>query len=138
MEIVTIQDVRLLHWAEQQLGETWDASKVRWLSGVGGGICFVVIYSRFTKRDCWMSIATDGKKRWATRASLRAMFALPFEQWGLKRLTFMVRADNELSLKMMRQAGAVEEGRARKCFDGGVDGIAFGMLPDECRYWSKS
>ena len=49
----------------------------------------------------------------------------------------MVRADNEKSMKMLRQAGAVREGVARNSFEGDIDGIAFGMLREEAERWIK-
>lgn len=136
MNLVTLQDERLLAWAEEKLETQWDRKGVRWLSGVDSAIRFVVVYSRFYEQECWMSIATDGSRTWATKRSLRAIFALPFGQWGLRRVTFLVRADNEKSLKMVRQAGGEQEGRARKLFKDDADGIFFGMLREECKWVS--
>jgi hypothetical protein len=134
MEIITDQDERLLGWAERRLGVSWVASQCRWLAGVDTDIRFVVVYSNFSPRNCDLTIATDGSKTWATRRSLRAIFAPPFELWGLRRVTFIVKADNQPSIRMLETAGARREGIARKAFDGDVDGIAFGMLREECRY----
>lgn len=135
MEIITLQDARLLAWAEARLGLQWRRDQCRWVAGLAaGGVVFVVVYSRFSKRNCELTIATDGSKRWATKKSLRAIFATPFVQWNLRRVTFVARADNLASRDMLLRLGAVEEGRIRKTFDGDVDGVVFGMLKEECRW----
>lgn len=135
MHIIYEQDLRLLHWAEQRLAVSWDATHCRWIAGVTeSGISFVVVYSHFSPRNCELTIATDGRKTWATKRSLRAIFAPPFVHWGLRRVTFIVKADNQPSIRMLETAGARREGIARMAFDGDVDGIVFGMLKEECRY----
>ena len=140
MEIITIQDARLLAWAEAQLKATFDPSACRWVAGLDrGGVIWVVVYSRFCDRNCEVTIATDGSKRWATRRTLRAIFSHPFMQWGLARVTFIVAADNDRSLAMLRHEGpggigAKQEGRLRAAFDGDVDGIVFGLLKTECKW----
>lgn len=138
MQIITAQDERLLSWAEQRLSIRIQASQSRWIAGVeGSSIVFVVVYSHFSARDCVMTIATDGKKTWATKRSLRAIFAVPFVQWRLRRVTFLVRADNSSSIRMCKKAGAHIEGVMRKAFPGDVNGILFGLLSEECRYLKK-
>lgn len=107
------------------------------LAGLRGGrIVFVVVYSHFSARGCELSIATDMRRSWASRRVLRAILSVPFAQWGLGRVSFLVAADNVASLKMMRQLGAVVEGRLRHHFAEDVDGIVFGLLKTECR-WLK-
>ena len=135
-------DVHALIWAEEKLGATFNPKACRWVAGRdAGGFVFVVVYSHFSSANCHLSIATDGSKRWATRASLRAIFDAPFKTWGLRRVTFVVSADNEKSLQMMEKRGrspleVVREGTARCAFPNDVDGFLFGMLREECR-WLK-
>ena len=137
MKIITEQDIRLLAWAQQQLDVKWNPSECRWLAGIeSDALVFVVIYSRFSERNCELTIATDKTKRWATKENLRSIFTPPFEQWKLRRVTFIVKSDNKASLKMMRPLGAVREGIIRQAFTNKVDGIIFGMLREECRWIS--
>lgn len=134
MHIITIQDERLLRWAEQRLDVCFKGTECSWIAGISdNAIAFVVVYSRFSRRNCEMTIATDGGKRWATRRSLRAIFHPPFVQWELERVTFMVEANNKASIRMCRTAGARVEGVLRKWF-GEQNGVVFGMLRNECRY----
>lgn len=95
---------------------------------------FVVIYSRFGPRNCELTIATDGTRRWASKRSLRAIFHVPFTQWALARVTFVVRADNKTSIDMCERLGAVQEGVIRKAFADDVHGVVLGMLREECSW----
>lgn len=134
MDIIAAQHPALLEWAGRELDTSWSPSPVHWLSGVAGDrVVFVVVYSAFSERNCMLSIATDGTKRWASRKSLRAIFHVPFNQWNLARVSFLVRFDNEKSLDLCRRLGAHIEGYVRRAFSEG-DGVMFGMLKEECRW----
>lgn len=135
MQIVTLQDPRLLDWANQKLELDFAPDQCRWVAGLGdGGVVFVVVYSRFSARNCELTIATDMSRRWATRASLRAIFGVPFDFWKLRRVTFVARADNNRSIDMLWRLGALAEGRIEAVFEGDVDGVVFGMLKERCRW----
>ena len=135
MEIIAAQDLALLAWAQERLGARWEADQVRWLSGVADGLpVFVVLYSRFSERNCELSIATDMTKRWATRRALRAIFHVPFRQWQLRRVTFVINAENKASIDLCERLGAVHEGRVRKSFPGDADGLVLGILKEECKW----
>ena len=98
-----------------------------------GKIRAVVIYSFMTKHACCMSVASDGSKRWLSRSFLRAVFAVPFAQWGMSRVTALVRPTNEAALGFDRNLGFKCEGRMRAAF-GDEDAIIFGMTREECRF----
>lgn len=100
----------------------------------GAAVAAVLMYSRITRRSCEMTVATDGGRDWATRATLRHVFGFPFQQLGLHRATVVVRKDNEASLSLCRRLGYVPEGCVREAFDDGTDGIVMGMLRRECRW----
>lgn len=131
------QRPELLAWAAQRLGINFDPGWCRWIAGGFDGEtepAFVVVYSRFTHRSCELTIATDGLRRWATRRSLRAIFGVPFGQWGMQRVTFVIRSDNTESLNLCRRLGASFEGRVRREYADDVDAIVMGMLKGECRW----
>ena len=135
MEIIAAQDWPLLDWAQHRLDTSWDASQVRWLSGIADGLpVFVVVYSRFSERNCELSIATDQTKRWATRKALRAIFHIPFNQWRLRRVTFVINAENKVSIDLCERLGAVREGVVRKSFPGDADGLVLGLLREENKW----
>lgn len=135
MDIIYLQDPRLLQWANERLGVRFEEGSCRWVAGLANGsVVFTVVYSRFSLRNCELTLATDGTKRWATKRTLREIFRTPFKVWGFRRVTFVVRADNHASLDMLERLGAVWEGRVRLAFEGDVDGVIFGMLKEECRW----
>lgn len=140
MQVIYLQDVRLLEWACKRTGSTFAPANCRWVTGlVDGSIAWVAVYSHFSERNCNVTLATDGSKRWASRATFRAIVAAPFKQWGCLRITMIVDERNAASLAMMRKKGrftigAVEEGRMRDLFAPDVDGIVFGLLKKDCQW----
>lgn len=132
--IVTEQHPALLDFACRVLGVQFDPAQSTWIGQVEEGyISAVVVYTRFSRHNCEMSIATDGRKRWASRDFLRACYSYPFQQLGLARITVVVEDDNRRSLRLCRKLGHVEEGLLRGWF-GNKDGILMRMLRDECRW----
>lgn len=140
MDIIYLQDARLLEWACQKLMMKFSPEQCRWVAGlVGGSIAWVAVFSHFSSRNCQLTLVTDGSKRWASRATFRTLARIVFKDWGLARLTMIVSADNVAALKMHRKSGRFaiggkEEGRMRDLFADGVDGIVFGLLKKECRW----
>lgn len=139
MDIVTIQHPKLLSWAAERLATSWRLEDVRVLAGLGESEpVFVVVYSRFYPGACELTLATDGTKRWATKRSLRQIFSLPFVSWGMRRVMFVIRADNEASQDMVRRLGAQLEGRIRQGASDGTDTLIYGMLRTEASRWLNS
>jgi hypothetical protein len=140
MNLITDQDERLLRWACERLDGNYSRAQCKWVAGlVDGGVSWVAVYSHFSSRNCQIALATDGGKRWASRTTFRAILRIPFVNWGLERVTFIVGAKNDASLRMMRKQGrfsigAKEEGCMREMIDGTEDGIVFGLLKRECRW----
>lgn len=52
----------------------------------------------------------------------------------MRRVNFIVAADNRVSVDMVERLGAQIEGRVRCAFPGDVDGLVMGMLKEECRW----
>lgn len=133
--ITTEQHLALLAYANQVLGVQFDPAQCAWISQLhdDGSIAAVVVYSRFSVHNVEMSIATDGRRSWATRAFLRACYRYVFVQMQKTRITVVIEEDNEKSLAMCRKLGHVEEGRL-KCWFGSKDGIVMRMLKEECKW----
>lgn len=124
-------------FASSMIGETFaHGPSTKCISSLSddGEILGVVLYDRITDTDCMIHVASDGSRRWVSREMLFWTFWVPFEQYGLARITGVVREDNEDALRFDRSLGFVEEGRIRQVFPGGYDGILFGMLKSECRF----
>lgn len=93
------------------------------------------LYYNFRETGLEMTFAATDK-RWATKPNLNIFFGYPFEQLNLKRVTALIRKDNEKSIKMIKQLGYKLEGIARQTFSDGCDGLLYGMLKTECK-WIK-
>lgn len=91
-----------------------------------------VVYDGFTPYDCNLHIALDDR-RCVTPRTLRAVFAYPFEQLKLPRVTAQVGAGNVRSLNLVRKLGFVQEGVKRRGL-GDEDELIFGLLRTECRW----
>ena len=73
---------------------------------------------------------------WLNRTFLRVVFSYPFIQLGCRRLTTLVREDNEHAQKIALKAGFKYEGLLRGAEPDGCGLLVYGMLIDECR-WIK-
>lgn len=71
--------------------------------------------------------------RWATRGNVRAILSVPFAQYGWRRLSAVVRHDNEAAARLLTGLGFKREGTAREFFASSprVHGVVFGMLARE-------
>ena len=129
------EEERLLPWAAERIGV--DGFK-RDAYSIGlernDVIVAVCVYENFSKFDCSMHCASDGSKRWMSKAFLLAAFAYPFTQLGMRRISTFVPAKNKLVLEFDRHIGWVQEGVCRKCIAGDGDMIILGMLREECRF----
>jgi RimJ/RimL family protein N-acetyltransferase len=135
VRITTQQEPSWLGWASSVLSVKFDQSQSAWITRLNddGTPSAVVVYTRFSPHNCEMSIATDGKRAWASREFLRVVYRYPFEQLALARVTAVIEQDNTPSLSMCRKLGHVQEGTLKQWF-GAKDGIVMRMLRSECRW----
>ena len=133
--IVFDQDCSLLAFASQVLQVDYKPEQCAWISRLNddGSPLVVVVFDRFSPFNCEMSIASDGTKRWYSRAFVSTCYRYAFNQMGLRRITVVVEEDNFKSLKMCRQLGHVQEAVLKEWF-GDKDGIAMRMTKKECKW----
>lgn len=93
----------------------------------------VVGYNAFYDGGCSAHIASDGSRDWVSRGALYAMFAYPFEQCGLDRVSLLIGVRNINAQVFALKLGFSFDGRVRHT---GEDKILFGMLRSEC-IWTK-
>lgn len=74
--------------------------------------------------------------RWASRTTLRTLFAYPFVQLGCVRMTVIVAKKNERSRSVVSKLGFKQEGSHPGAFDGRQTAISYGMAKDACK-WLK-
>ena len=81
-----------------------------------------------------MSAAFEPGSGWATKATLRQLFAYPFVQNDYVRLTTITARSNKVARKGNVALGFKLEGVARKSIDGREDAMIYGMLREDCRF----
>lgn len=64
---------------------------------------------------------------------LAEVFAYPFYQLSLRRMTAIIAADNPASLQTAKRLGFRVEGLLRQWYPQ-ADGICHGMLKEECKW----
>jgi hypothetical protein len=136
---VTMQNQKdLIAWAEPRMGvEAGCAPRETIALGVlddAGEIHAVIWFNAFYSTYASLHIASNGGKRWATRAVLRTVFAFAFEHLKLTRLNFLVSVNNVAVQVLALKVGLRIEGTTRCGANDGSDGILFGMLAQECRW----
>lgn len=128
------QNAAWLAFANEILDVDFTAEQCVWISHIADGQPIAVaVYNRFSKHNCEMSIATDGRRIWATRAFLRACYLYPFKQMNLRRVSAVVEETNAMSLKLCRKLGHTEEARLKSWF-GEQDGVLFRMMKEDCKW----
>ncbi|MBB3947055.1 RimJ/RimL family protein N-acetyltransferase [Rhizobium skierniewicense] len=98
------------------------------------GIDGVVIFDAFTTRGCWVSVVSNGSRRWITRELIIKVFCYPFLQLNYPRLNSFVSVNNADAIRFNEHFGFQREGVMRKAGDEGEDLIVYGMLREECRW----
>ena len=86
--------------------------------------------------SCDLHIASNGQKRWGTRAVCEFVSRFIFDQLGKTKIKTCVPAWNARALNMCRSLGFVVEGHTKCGAHDGSDGVYMGMTRDECR-WLK-
>lgn len=128
----------LIAWAEPRMGvEAGHAPSETIALGVlddAGEIHAVIWFNAFYATYASLHIASNGGKRWATRAVLRTVFAFAFDHLKLTRLNFVVSVNNVPVQVLALKVGLRIEGVARCGANDGSDAILFGMLAQECRW----
>lgn len=96
-----------------------------------GKLAGAAVYDGFTPYECCLHLAIESPPVpvWV----IRAVFAYPFGQLKLKRVTGLIRADNEAAMAIARRNGFVEEGRKRRAM-GSQDEVIMGLLASEAGF----
>lgn len=135
MSVATADD---LAWAAQRLAlKAWPSETKGLAIRAGDTLRAVTAYNHFYDgKTCSIHIATDGSRQWATRGMLYGIFAYPFEQCGLRRVTAPISSANKASLILVVKLGFQFEGRLlNACKDG--DQVIMGMLREDCSWIKK-
>lgn len=121
-------------WTEEQLNLRFEKA-----AGIGvaldGRLVAGVVYSEYRPNVPAIEAsiaATD--PAWASRQVLRAIFAYPFNQLGVVRLSATTAKSNKPAREFLVRLGFQLEGIGRRAFPGGGDAAVYSMLKAECSW----
>lgn len=92
-----------------------------------------VAYANWNGVNVECHIASDGSKRWMTREYLHKIFAYPFCQLKVRRITCCVGEGNAASRRFVEHLGFSLEARLDKAHPTG-DLLIYRMLARDCKY----
>ncbi|MFB0692959.1 GNAT family N-acetyltransferase [Agrobacterium pusense] len=133
-EVVYSPTDEMLAWATDRGGIKFrdDAAAIGLRSDQG--LHGVIVFDSFTTTGCWVSVVSDGGRKWITRELIIKVFAYPFIQLGYPRLNSFVSVNNADAIRFNEHFGFQREGIMREAGEHGEDLIVYGMLRRECRW----
>ncbi|MBP2564639.1 RimJ/RimL family protein N-acetyltransferase [Agrobacterium tumefaciens] len=133
-EVVYSPTDEMLTWATNRGGIKFrdDAAAIGLRSD--HGLHGVIVFDSFTTTGCWVSVVSDGGRKWITRELIIKVFAYPFIQLGYPRLNSFVSVNNADAIRFNEHFGFQREGILREAGEHGEDLIVYGMLRRECRW----
>lgn len=135
---------RILLGEDDRVGE-WVFSRTSehsvWVPGTGRAIGFEknseliagVAYFLYNGVNVWTAIA-QVDHRWINRTTLWAIFAYPFTQLKVKRISALVDASNTRSRRFIEHLGFQHEATLVGASDRGGDQLVYRMFERECRW----
>lgn len=139
-EVVYQPQEEMIEWAAATLADTSGAEfRFRGDAHAIGmrdenGFRGVVVFDNFSDTGCWISVVSDGSKRWMSKEFIIRVFAYPFHQLLYPRINAFVSEHNAESRAFCDKFGWMVEGRLREAGAKGEDLIVYGMLRRECRW----
>lgn len=132
--MIVLHANRGLDWALERIPKmkAWMGEAKSLAAMVGERILGVVVFDAFTDFECCMHIVIEDR-HCVNKRILRAVFAYPFEQLKLRRVTGLVPESNIAALAFDLRLGFVQEGR-KKWALGNEDEIILGMTAERCRW----
>jgi len=123
-----ISGKHVVDWVSAQLGEVYDGGEGLGLL-IDGNLRAGVVYNAFGKNNCQMHVASIGPY-WFTKEFAKAVFHVPFVQWGYERVTAPIYEENLKSRRFVEKIGFVLEGTMR----GSHPVCIYGLLKKDCKY----
>lgn len=133
MEIV-INDPRAGEWVRERTPKvhSWMGEFKSLAALEGDEIIGAVVYDAFTPYECCIHVRLE-KPGCKEPRILREVFAYPFEQLGLKRLTGLVSSRNEKGQQLCEWLGFRLEGRKMLAL-GDEDELVYGLTRENCSW----
>jgi len=117
----------ILQTSYSSLAHTWIASVDE-----DGNMLAGMIYSHFQEKSCNMSVVVKDP-RGVQRHVLEKIFAYPFLQCGLRRVTGVIRESNQRSLNFALALGYTVEAKLKHWY-ADEDGVQVVMLREDCKW----
>jgi RimJ/RimL family protein N-acetyltransferase len=135
------EQATLLRWAGKRLGiDSWvaDSHAIGIIDDVGK-ICGVVVFNTVQDQQAQIHVVTDGRfgKGFISPQLIATVFAYPFYELGVLRLTAPILIDNIAAQIVALRLGFRVEGRERAGFYG-QDRAIFAMLRGECMWLEEA
>lgn len=90
----------------------------------------VVVYSSYSGVNCEVTVASDGLG-WLKTKYLKPLFAYPFKQMGVRRITLLIRESNHKVTRLVEKIGFTHEGTLREFMDDGENCVIYSMTKTE-------
>ncbi len=133
MDTLTIGS-HVVEWVAKRTNEYGNFGAAQ---GIGwernGSLVAGVAYAQWNGANVVCHIASDGSRRWATRAYLWTIFDYPFNQLSVKRITVEVGEGNSASRRFVRHLGFTLEATLDSAHPSG-DLLVYRMFRQDCRY----
>lgn len=133
MQII-INDPRAAEWVREKIPKVpcWVPGFKSLAAIENGEIVGAVVYDAFTPFECCIHVRLD-KPGCKDPRVLREVFAYPFEQLGLKRLTGLVAESNDKGRQLCTWLGFHLEG-CKMLALGNDNELIFGLLREDCQW----
>lgn len=130
--MIVLERKRVARWVKEQTGRGgWG----EWYQAIGhekdGELIAGVVFNFQTECDVVMHVAAHGP--WLTSEYAHAIFAYPFEQLGVRRVSACPKASNSAVRRLIETLGFRFEGALRNYYLDD-DAALYGLIREECRY----
>jgi len=129
---------RLLHWAALQKGDGWwpdaQAIGIYHKTTKPSDLCAVVVLERIGRHTADVHIKSDGRRRWASRRIVKALFSIAFDTLDLNRMEARIATGNVASLQLVKRLGFRLEATLRDGHGPGRDAILAAITRKDCRW----
>ncbi len=99
-----------------------------------GEVVAATLYQDYNGSNIWAHIAGSPGTNWVNRVFLREIFAYPFRQLKVQRISLWIEANNLASRRFAEKLGFKHETTLRAAGRGGLDATIYCMFRDWCRW----
>jgi len=112
------------------------------MKGIGfeqdGCLVAGVIYEGWNGWNVWMHVAAKAQSLGGARRFIRYAFEYPFDEWGAKRVSGYVNADNSKAIRLDEHLGFKRTNTLEGFGPNGQSIFIYSMTREECRYVANS